>query len=57
MHLKSIRRVSILATLSTLLPLGVFAQDNKNPKDDPDQIGNRDVGKGVTSIRSKRKSR
>ena len=26
---------------------GAFAQDNTNPKDDPDQIGNRNVGKGV----------
>ena len=47
MHPKSIRLVAILATLGALLTQGAFAQDNKNPKDDPDQIGNRNVGKGV----------
>jgi len=36
--------VAFLAAL-TLLPNYIFASDNK--KDDPDQIGNRDVGKGV----------
>ncbi|HTT22588.1 MAG TPA: M48 family metallopeptidase [Candidatus Sulfotelmatobacter sp.] len=35
-------------TILTALSLGVFASDNKkNPKDDPDAIGDRDVGKGV----------
>ena len=45
MQLKSRSLVTILA-ISTL-SLGAFAQENKNPKDDPDQIGNRNVGKGV----------
>ena len=36
---------AILAALS-LVPVGVFAQDPKK-KDDPEEIGNRDVGKGV----------
>jgi beta-barrel assembly-enhancing protease len=37
-----------LLTILTALSLGVFASDNKkNPKDDPDAIGDRDVGKGV----------
>src|ERR1017187_7001129 len=35
--------VAFLAVL-TLLPNGAFADDKKN---DPDEIGNRDVGKGV----------
>jgi beta-barrel assembly-enhancing protease len=47
MHPKSIKLVAILATLGALLTEGAFAQDNTNPKDDPDQIGNRNVGKGV----------
>jgi len=47
MHPKSIRLVAILATLGALLTQGAFAQNNTNPKDDPDQIGNRNVGKGV----------
>ena len=43
----SCRSVTLLAILTTL-SLSVFASDNKkNPKDDPDAIGDRDVGKGV----------
>ena len=42
-----IRLLTILATFSALSTQGAFAQDNTNPKDDPDQIGNRNVGKGV----------
>jgi predicted Zn-dependent protease len=38
--------VAILAALS-LLGNGAFAGDKKKPKDDPEEIGNRDVGKGV----------
>jgi len=44
MKLRSARAVALLAALS-LLALGVFAGDNK--KKDPEEIGNRDVGKGV----------
>jgi beta-barrel assembly-enhancing protease len=36
-----------LVTIGTALVFSVFASNNKNPMDDPDQIGNRDVGKGV----------
>src|SRR5579863_1550827 len=43
---KSVILVTILATLSTL-SLSALAGDKKNPKDDPDEIGNRNVGKGV----------
>ena len=42
MHRKSISAVAVLALTALLLP--AFAE---NPEDDPDQIGNRDVGKGV----------
>jgi predicted Zn-dependent protease len=42
--------VAIAAALS-VLAIGAFADDNtskpKNPKDDPDAIGNRDVGNGI----------
>jgi predicted Zn-dependent protease len=38
--------VAILAALS-LLTVGAFAGDKKKAKDDPEEIGNRDVGKGV----------
>ena len=38
--------VAILAVLSTL-SLCAFAEDKKKPKDDPDAIGNRNVGKGI----------
>jgi predicted Zn-dependent protease len=39
--------VAVLATFSMLAP-GSFAGDKKkNPKDDPDAIGNRDVGSGI----------
>jgi len=37
--------VAILAALS-MLAAGAFAGDKKKPKDDPEEIGNRDVGKG-----------
>ena len=47
MQLKRIRLLTILATFIALSTQGAFAQDNTNPKDDPDQIGNRNVGKGV----------
>ncbi len=47
MQLKLIRLLTILASFIALSTLGAFAQDNTNPKDDPDQIGNRNVGKGV----------
>src|SRR5215471_8316820 len=47
MRIRSQVPVAILAALS-LLAAGVFAEDKKkNPKKDPDEIGNRDVGKGV----------
>ena len=39
--------VAVLAAVS-LLPMGAFAGDKKgDPKKDPEEIGNRDVGKGV----------
>src|ERR1051326_3589295 len=44
MKLRSARPVALLAALS-LLSTGVFAGDKK--KKDPEEIGNRDVGKGV----------
>jgi len=44
MKLRSARPVVFLAALSLLAP-GVFAGDDK--KKDPEEIGNRDVGKGV----------
>lgn len=44
MKLRTARPVVLLAALSLLAP-GVFAGDNK--KKDPEEIGNRDVGKGV----------
>ena len=41
------RSVTLL-TIAAALSLSVFAGDNKkNPKDDPDAIGDRNVGKGV----------
>jgi predicted Zn-dependent protease len=44
MFCRSVTLLTILTTLS----LGAFAGDNKKkPKDDPEAIGNRDVGKGV----------
>jgi len=42
-----LRRSAKLLTILTTLSLSVYAGDNKNPKDDPDAIGDRDVGKGV----------
>src|SRR3954463_8285640 len=44
MHLRIRSLVAVVAAFS-LLPVGVFAGDNK--KKDPEEIGNRDVGKGV----------
>jgi beta-barrel assembly-enhancing protease len=44
MKLRSTRPVALLVALSLLAP-AVFAGDNK--KKDPEEIGNRDVGKGV----------
>ena len=38
--------VAILSAFS-LLAVSAFAGDKKKSKDDPDEIGNRDVGKGV----------
>ena len=46
MRIRSQVPVAILAALS-LIASGAFAGDKKKPKDDPDEIGNRDVGKGV----------
>ncbi len=46
MRIRSQVPVAILAALS-LLASGAFAGDKKKPKDNPDEIGNRDVGKGV----------
>jgi predicted Zn-dependent protease len=41
-------RSVMLLTIVTMLSSSVFAGDNKkNPKDDPDAIGNRKVGQGV----------
>jgi predicted Zn-dependent protease len=40
-------RVASVLAIATALPWNVYASDKKNPKDDPDAIGNRDVGKGV----------
>jgi len=44
MKLRSAKSVALLAALSLLVP-AVFAGDDK--KKDPEEIGNRDVGKGV----------
>ena len=42
------RHISVtVLTIVTALSLSAFASDKKNPKDDPDQIGNREVGSGV----------
>src|SRR5580704_18093945 len=38
-------RLLIVATLSIILAAGAFGSDQKNKKDDPNQIGDRDVGK------------
>jgi predicted Zn-dependent protease len=46
MRIRSQVPVAILAALS-LLTVGAFAGDKKKPKDNPEEIGNRDVGKGV----------
>ena len=43
-----LRRSVTLLTIAAMLSLGVFAGDKKkNPKDDPDAIGDREVGQGV----------
>jgi len=44
MKLRMRASVAVVAAFS-LLPIGMFAGDNK--KKDPEEIGNRDVGKGV----------
>src|ERR1022692_4388203 len=41
------RSVALLAILATLSLSGFAGDKKKNPKDDPEAIGNRDVGKGV----------
>src|SRR5215831_7985008 len=46
MRIRSQVPVAMLAALS-LLTVGAFAGDKKKPKDNPEEIGNRDVGKGV----------
>src|SRR5438132_1492013 len=46
MRIRSQASVAILAALS-LLTSAAFAGDKKKPKNDPEEIGNRDVGKGV----------
>src|SRR5215468_5009394 len=46
MRIGSQASVAILAALS-VLTTGAFAGDKKKPKDNPEEIGNRDVGKGV----------
>jgi hypothetical protein len=51
MRIRSKASVAILAALS-LLTSGAFAGDKKKPaKNDPEEIGNRDVGKGVAAER------
>ena len=40
------KSVAVVVALS-LLSLSAFAQDKKNPKNDPDAIGDRKVGDGV----------
>jgi len=50
--------LTVLAALS-LLAGGAFGSDSdnkKNPKTNPDSIGDRDVAAGVTSIHSRRRS-
>src|SRR5215470_8495441 len=42
----SMKSVAVVAVFS-LLAGGAFAGDKKKPKNDPEEIGNRDVGKGV----------
>src|SRR5262252_8873244 len=46
MRIRSQVPVAMLAALS-LLPVGAVAGDKKDKKKDPEEIGNRDVGKGV----------
>jgi len=43
---RSVTLVAMLATLNTL-SLSVFAGDKKDPKKDPDSIGDRNVGEGI----------
>jgi hypothetical protein len=50
-----IRTLVAVAAAFSLLPSGVFAGDNK--KKDPEEIGNRDVGKGVNFTRSENRAR
>ena len=50
------RSVTLL-TIAAMLSPGVFAGDKKkNPKDDPEAIGDRGVGKASTFIPWKKKS-
>ena len=47
---RSPRSVALLAIFALMLPVGLYSADNEKklpPEKDPDQIGNRDVGKGV----------
>src|SRR5271166_6225861 len=44
--MRSVRRIPALI-VSLALATWIQAQDQKDPKKDPDQIGNRDVSKGV----------
>src|ERR1043165_9560617 len=46
MRIRSQRPVARPAAIS-MLTAGAWAGDKNKPKDDPDAIGNRDVGKGV----------
>src|SRR5579872_272073 len=46
MKRKSAILVAVLAALSTL-SVSAYADDKKNPKNDPDAIGDRKVGDGV----------
>ena len=46
--------LSFSLALALITPGRVFAED---PEKDPDQIGNRDVGKGSTSTRSRKRLR
>jgi beta-barrel assembly-enhancing protease len=46
MKRRSVMLVAMLGMLQTL-SVGAFAGDKKNPKDDPDAIGDRNVGDGI----------
>ena len=51
MRMRSQVSVAILAALS-LLSASAFAGDKKKPKDNPEEIGNRDVGNGLIPANS-----